>query len=46
MTDKPMRLRRSQLAVPGSSEKMLTKYNKTTNKESANKLMEAWKQNQ
>jgi citrate lyase subunit beta/citryl-CoA lyase len=25
MTDKPMRLRRSQLAVPGSSEKMLTK---------------------
>ena len=25
MTDRPMRLRRSQLAVPGSSEKMLTK---------------------
>ena len=25
MSDKPMRLRRSQLAVPGVSEKMLTK---------------------
>ena len=27
-----------------SDEKMLNKYNKTTDKESANKLMEAWKQ--
>ena len=26
-----------------SDEKMLNKYNKTTNKESANKLKEAWK---